>query len=106
MVLKKTGAKTASRAPKLGYFDGQTPQLSARVNHRTPTAGVIGHNRLPSSKPLYTKQSLSEAAFFYIVNAKNHLKVIVTEILIVKGGGGLQIGFGPLIIGYICNFLI
>ena len=39
----KTGAKTAPRAPKLSYFDGQGPQLSARVNHGTPAAGVISH---------------------------------------------------------------
>ena len=41
--LTKTGAKTAPRAPKLGYFDGRAPQLSARVNHGTPAASVIGH---------------------------------------------------------------
>ena len=40
---KKRGAKTALRAPKLGYFDGRAPQLSARFDHRTPAAGVIGH---------------------------------------------------------------
>ena len=43
MVLQKTGDKTGIRAPKLGYFDGWAPQLSARVNsinHGTPTAGV------------------------------------------------------------------
>ena len=39
----KTGAKTATRAPKLNYFDGRAPQLSVRVNHGTPAAGVIGH---------------------------------------------------------------
>jgi hypothetical protein len=39
----KTGDKTAPRAPKLSYFDGRAPQLSARVNHGTPAAGVIGH---------------------------------------------------------------
>ena len=40
---QKTGAKTAPRVPKLDYFDGRAPQLSARVNHGTPAAGVIGH---------------------------------------------------------------
>ena len=40
----KTGSKTAPRAPKLRYFEGRAPQLSARVNHGTPAAaGVIGH---------------------------------------------------------------
>ena len=39
----KTGDKNAPRAPKLGYFDGRAPKLSARVNHGTPAAGVIGH---------------------------------------------------------------
>ena len=44
LFLQKTGAKTASRAPKMGYFDGRAPQLSARVNYGKPaTAGVIGH---------------------------------------------------------------
>ena len=39
----KTGTKTALRAPKLSYFDGRAPLLSARVNHGTPAAGVIDH---------------------------------------------------------------
>ena len=39
----KTGAKTAPRSPKLSYFDGRAPQLSAQVNHGTPAARVIGH---------------------------------------------------------------
>ena len=39
----KTGAKTVPRAPKLSYFHGRAPQLSAWVYHGTPTAGVIGH---------------------------------------------------------------
>ena len=38
----KTGVTTAPRAPKLSYFDGRAPQLSARVNHRMPATGVIG----------------------------------------------------------------
>ena len=38
-----TKTKTAPRAPKLSYFDGRAPQLSARINHGTPAAGVIGH---------------------------------------------------------------
>ena len=37
----KTGAKTAPRAP----------QLSARVNHGTPAAGVIGHTVSQSADP-------------------------------------------------------
>ena len=39
----ENGRHNSSRAPKLGYFDGRAPQLSARVNHGTPAAGVIGH---------------------------------------------------------------
>ena len=39
----KMDAKTAPWAPKLGYFDGRAPQLSARVHHVTQAAGVIGH---------------------------------------------------------------
>ena len=39
----KTGAKTNPQAPKLSYFGGRAPQLSARVNHGTPAADVIGH---------------------------------------------------------------
>ena len=39
----KTGAKTPPRAPNLSYFDGRTPQLSARVNLGRLAAGVIGH---------------------------------------------------------------
>ena len=39
----KTGAKTTPQAPKLSYFGGRAPQLSARVNHGTPAADVIGH---------------------------------------------------------------
>ena len=27
-----TGAKTTHRVPKLGYFDGRAPQLTAQVN--------------------------------------------------------------------------
>ena len=34
--------KKRKRAPKLSYFDGRAPQLSARANHGTPAAGVIG----------------------------------------------------------------
>ena len=49
----KTDAKTAPRAPKLGYFDGRAPKLSARVNHGTPAAGVIGHMY---TNTLYTVQ--------------------------------------------------
>ena len=29
---QKTGAKTGPRAPKLSYFNGRAPQLSARVH--------------------------------------------------------------------------
>ena len=36
----KTGVKTASRAPKLCYFDGRAPHLSARVTLVTLGAGV------------------------------------------------------------------
>ena len=39
----KTVVKTVPRAQKLYYFYGQAPQLSARDNHGTPAAGVIGH---------------------------------------------------------------
>ena len=39
----KKGAKTASREPKLSYFDGRAQRLSARVNHGMPAAGVISH---------------------------------------------------------------
>ena len=42
----KTGAKTAPRAPKLSYFDRRAPQLSARVNHGTSAACVIGDIKL------------------------------------------------------------
>ena len=39
----KTGAKTAPLTPKLSYFDGRSPQLSARVNQERRPPGVIGH---------------------------------------------------------------
>ena len=32
---KKTGAKTAPRVPKLGYFDGRVPKVSSRVTLAT-----------------------------------------------------------------------
>ena len=38
----ETDTKTAPRAPKLSYFDGRAPHLSAQVNHGTLAAGVIG----------------------------------------------------------------
>ena len=31
------------RAPKLSYFNGRASQLTARVDHGTPSNGVIGH---------------------------------------------------------------
>ena len=34
-------AKTAPWAPKLGYFDGRAPQLSARDNHATDCVDQI-----------------------------------------------------------------
>ena len=39
----ETGAKTASRVPKLGYFDGQVPKPSSRVTLATSEAGVVCH---------------------------------------------------------------
>ena len=36
-------AKNALWAPKLSYFNGCAPNLGARINHRTPAAGVISH---------------------------------------------------------------
>ena len=39
----KTGAKTAPRVPKLGYFDGRVPKLSCRVKLATSGAGVVCH---------------------------------------------------------------
>ena len=39
----KTGAKTAPRSPKLCYFDGRAPQLSARVTLVPLGAGVVCH---------------------------------------------------------------
>ena len=39
----KTGAKNAPRAPKLGYFDGRAPLLSARVTLVPSGAGVVCH---------------------------------------------------------------
>ena len=39
----ENGRETTPRAPKLSYFDGRAQQLSARVNHGTPAAGVISH---------------------------------------------------------------
>ena len=53
-----TGAKTAPRAPKLSYFDGRAPQLSARANLGTPAAGVIGHICLFSSYNKFKVQVL------------------------------------------------
>ena len=41
--ITKTGANTSLQAPKLSYFAGRVPQLSARVYQGTPAAGVIGH---------------------------------------------------------------
>ena len=38
----KKGAKTAPRVPKLGYFDGQAPQLSAWVHRRHRPYVLIG----------------------------------------------------------------
>ena len=39
----ETGAKTAPRAPKLSYFDGRAPQLSARITLVPSGAGVVCH---------------------------------------------------------------
>ena len=37
----ETGAKTAPRVTKLGYFDGRVPKLSSRVTLATSGAGVV-----------------------------------------------------------------
>ena len=37
----ETGAKTAPRVPKLGYFDGRVPKLSFRVTLAMLRAGVF-----------------------------------------------------------------
>ena len=38
-----TGAKTAPRVQKLGYFDGRVPKLSSRMKLATSGAGVVCH---------------------------------------------------------------
>ena len=63
MTIQKTGAKTTPRAPKLVYFDGRALQLSVRVNHGTPSAGMIGHLRVCIL--------ISDTNINYIVNNKN-----------------------------------
>jgi len=39
----ETGAKTAPRVPKLGYFDGRVPKICSRVTLETSGAGVVCH---------------------------------------------------------------
>ena len=39
----ETGAKTAPRVLKLGYFDGRVPTLRSRVTHATSGAGMVCH---------------------------------------------------------------
>ena len=43
MVQVQTGAITALRVSKLGYFDGRVPKLSAQVTLATSGAGVVCH---------------------------------------------------------------
>ena len=39
----ETGAKTAPRLPKLGYFDGRVPKLRSRLTLVTSGADVVCH---------------------------------------------------------------
>ena len=39
----ETGDKTASRVPKLGYYDGRVPKFSSRMTLATSGAGVVCH---------------------------------------------------------------
>ena len=48
--LTKTGAKTAPRVPKLGYFVGRVPKVSSRVILVTSGAGVVCHISISNSK--------------------------------------------------------
>ena len=43
---KETGAKTAPRVPKLGYFDGRVPKLSSRLTLATSGASVVIYTHL------------------------------------------------------------
>ena len=79
--INSSGAKTAPRAPKLGYFDRRAPQLSARVNHGTPAAGVIGHVRVCIQKNL--KSVRCKISFCLIL-----LKIVPCFDLGLKQGGG------------------
>ena len=64
----KTGAKTAPREPKLSYFAKWAPQLSDRVNHGTPAAGVVGH--------MYNRQKQSIGSDVWTGMYKRHAKSV------------------------------
>ena len=73
----KKGAKTAPLALKMSYFDGRAPQLSARVNHGTPAAGMIGHMHYIQNSGPKTSGISSFVIQFYYSTACDILTVLL-----------------------------